>query len=192
MRSLCVFCGSSAGHSPAYAAAARRLGARLAADGVALIYGGGGVGMMGALADAVLDGGGRVTGVIPRALAQRELAHSRVADMRVVPDMHSRKALMADLADAFVALPGGLGTLDELLEAITWAQLGLHSKPIGLLDLNGYFAPLLALIDHAVAEGFVAPDDRRLLLVDSDADQLVTALTRAVAVPRTVLDGLRR
>jgi uncharacterized protein (TIGR00730 family) len=192
MRSLCVFCGSSAGHSPAYAAAARRLGARLAADGVALIYGGGGVGMMGALADAVLDGGGRVTGVIPRALAQRELAHSRVADMRVVPDMHSRKALMADLADAFVALPGGLGTLDELLEAITWAQLGLHSKPIGLLDLNGYFAPLLALIDHAVAEGFVAPDDRRLLLVDSDADQLVAALARAVAVPRTVLDGLRR
>jgi uncharacterized protein (TIGR00730 family) len=192
LNSLCVFCGSSPGRSPGYAAAARRLGSRLAGDGVTLVYGGGGVGLMGALADAVLDSGGQVTGVIPQALAQRELAHARVRDMRVVPDMHSRKALMADLADAFLALPGGFGTLDELLEVITWAQLGLHTKPIGLLDLDGYFAPLLRLIDHAVVEGFVAPDDRRLVLVDGDADRLVDALAHAAAVPRVAIEGLER
>lgn len=192
LRSLCVFCGSSPGHSPGYAAAARRVGSRLAGDAVRLVYGGGGVGLMGAIADAVLDSGGQVTGVIPQALVQRELAHARVRDMRVVPDMHSRKALMADLADAFLALPGGFGTLDELLEAVTWAQLGLHAKPIGLLDLDGYFAPLLALIEHAVAEGFIAPGDRRLVLVDSDPDRLVDALARAVGIPRTAIAGLER
>lgn len=192
MKSLCVFCGSSSGRAPGYSDAATRLGGHLAAAGVTLVYGGGGVGLMGVLADAVIDGGGHVIGVIPDALVARELAHPRVSDMRVVPDMHTRKALMADLADAIVALPGGLGTFDELFEALTWAQLGLHPKPIGLLNVEGYFAPLLALIDHAVVEGFVAPEGRSLILVETDPDRLIDGLRRAVARPRTQLQGLRR
>jgi uncharacterized protein (TIGR00730 family) len=192
MKSLCVFCGSSSGRSPGYSRAATRLGGRLAAAGVTLVYGGGGVGLMGVLADAVIDGGGHVVGVIPEALVARELAHPRVSDMRVVSDMHTRKALMADLADAIAALPGGLGTLDELFEALTWAQLGLHPKPIGLLNVEGYFAPLLALIDHAVVEGFVAPGGRSLILDETDPDRLLDSLRRAVASPRTQFQGLRR
>jgi uncharacterized protein (TIGR00730 family) len=176
VRRLCVFCGSSSGRSPAHAEAARQLGARLAAEGIGLVYGGGASGMMGVLADAVLSRGGQVTGVIPVTLSERELAHPRVADMRVVPDMHSRKALMAELAEAIMALPGGFGTFDELLETLTWAQLGLHQRRIGLANVEDYFGPFLRMIDHAVVEGFVTPADRRLIVTHPDPVVLLRAL----------------
>ena len=179
LRSVCVFCGSSPGRDPAFAAAARELGTRLAAQRRTLVYGGGRVGLMGLVADAALAGGARVIGVIPEALAAREVAHHGLTELRVVPSMHTRKALMADLADAFVALPGGFGTLDELFEIVTWAQLGLHAKPIGLLDVNGYFGPLLALADRAVAEAFVRPEHRRLLVVAAGVPGLLEGLDAA-------------
>src|SRR5262249_11009257 len=150
MKRLCVFCGSSAGGAAAYADAARRFGPALAAHGLGLVYGGGHVGLMGVVADAVLGGGGEVIGVIPQALVDRELAHTGLTALRVVATMHQRKALMADLADGFVALPGGFGTADELFEILTWAQLGLHAKPVGLLDVNGFFTPLLAWVERCV------------------------------------------
>jgi uncharacterized protein (TIGR00730 family) len=171
-----VFCGSSAGRDPAFAAAARELGSRLAAQGRTLVYGGGRVGLMGLVADAALAGGGRVIGVIPEALAAREVAHRGLTELRVVASMHARKALMADLADAFVALPGGFGTLDELFEIVTWAQLGLHAKPLALLDVNGYFGPLAAFADRAVAEAFVRPEHRRLLVVEQSVEKLLAGL----------------
>lgn len=178
MLRLCVFCGSSVGGSALYADAARRLGARLAERRVTLVYGGGGLGLMGVLADAVLAGGGSVIGVIPRALEARELAHPSVADMRVVPDMHSRKALMADLSDAVMALPGGFGTFDELLEVLTWAQLGFHSKPIGLANVGGYFDRFMRVLDHAVAEGFAQEAARGLVDVDGDPARLLDRLSQ--------------
>lgn len=183
LRSVCVFCGSSAGRDPAYAAAARELGTRLAAEGRTLVYGGGRVGLMGVLADAALAGGGHVIGVIPEALAAREVAHRGLGELRVVPSMHTRKALMADLAEAFVALPGGFGTLDELFEIVTWAQLGIHAKPIGLLDVKGYFDPLLAFAERAVADAFVRPEHRGLLVVDTDVGRLLERLEGAPAAP---------
>jgi uncharacterized protein (TIGR00730 family) len=173
---LCVFCGSSVGARPAYAAAGRALGAGLAARAIALVYGGGSIGLMGVVADAALAAGGEVIGVIPRALATKEIAHQGLVDLRVVASMHERKALMTELADGFVALPGGLGTFEELLEVLTWAQLGLHRKPVALLDVAGYFAPLLALVDHAVAEGFVPAENRALLVSASAVDDLLDAL----------------
>jgi uncharacterized protein (TIGR00730 family) len=173
LRSLCVFCGASAGADPAYAAAARSVGSALAARGIELVYGGGRVGLMGAVADAALAGGGRVTGVIPSALVDRELAHSGVTELRIVTTLHERKATMAELADGFLALPGGLGTLEELAEVLSWAQLDLHTKPIGALDVAGYFGSLAAFLDHATAEGFIAPAQRRLLLIDTDLDLLL-------------------
>jgi len=176
VRRLCVFCGAARGRSPRHAEGARRLGERLAERGIALVYGGGAVGMMGVLADAALEGGGQVIGVIPAAMVERELAHPRVGDMRIVPDMHSRKALMADLADGIMALPGGFGTFDELLEMLTWAQLGLHRKPIGLADIAGYFTPFMRLVDHAVVEGFVSPEDRALIAIDPDPVALLDQL----------------
>ncbi|HEX8952116.1 MAG TPA: TIGR00730 family Rossman fold protein, partial [Polyangia bacterium] len=145
---LCVFCGSSPGRSPDYAAAARRVGALLARRGIGLVYGGGNVGLMGIVADAVLADGGEVVGVIPRALVDRELAHGRLSELVVVDTMHERKQRMHDLSDGFIALPGGFGTLDELFEALTWAQLGMHQKPCGLLDVNDFFAPLRAFIER--------------------------------------------
>ncbi|HLY39456.1 MAG TPA: TIGR00730 family Rossman fold protein, partial [Candidatus Binatia bacterium] len=157
MRRVCVFCGSNVGGRDVYAATARALGAALARAGIGLVYGGGSVGLMGLLADAVLAGGGEVIGVIPRALATREIAHHGLADLRIVESMHERKALMTELADAFVALPGGFGTLEELLEVVTWAQLGLHAKPIAVLNVAGYFDGLIALFEHAIAERFVHP-----------------------------------
>jgi len=143
-------------------------GALFAREGVALVYGGGSVGLMGVVADAVLAGGGEVIGVIPRPLATKEIAHQGLADMRVVSTMHERKALMVELADGFVALPGGFGTFDELFEAITWQQLGVHEKPIGILDVDGYFAPFFALVEHAIRERFVRPEYRHLVVRDAD------------------------
>jgi len=183
MRRICVFAGSSLGAHPEYVAAARELGRTLARDGIGLVYGGGSIGLMGVLADSVLDASGEVIGVIPQRLATREIAHQQLADLRVVGSMHERKALMAELADGFIALPGGLGTLEELLEVTTWAQLGLHAKPIGLLDVRGYFAPLITLIERAVAEGFVAAENRGLLIVASDVPRLLAQL-RTYVSPR--------
>ncbi|HTL13649.1 MAG TPA: TIGR00730 family Rossman fold protein, partial [Thermomonas sp.] len=155
MKTLCVYCGSNAGSDPAYAALARTLGTRLARDGIALVYGGGNVGLMGIVADAVLAGGGEVVGVIPQQLVDWEVAHQGVTRLEVVDSMHTRKARMFELADGFVALPGGIGTLDELFEIWTWAVLGLHGKPIGMLDGVGYWGPILASLDHMVATGFL-------------------------------------
>ncbi|HEX9888587.1 MAG TPA: TIGR00730 family Rossman fold protein [Nitriliruptorales bacterium] len=176
LRRVCVFCGSSPGGDPAYAVVARDLGRALAAAGIGLVYGGGTIGLMGVLADAVLEGGGEVTGVIPDHLKRREIDHPGVQDLRVVQTMHERKALMHDLSDAFVALPGGLGTMEELFEIWTWLQLGLHAKPIGLLQVAGYFDGLLGFLDHAVEEGFVQLGIRRLLVDDTDPDDLLARL----------------
>jgi uncharacterized protein (TIGR00730 family) len=174
--SVAVFCGSSSGRDPAFAAAARELGARLAAEGRTLVYGGGRVGLMGVLADAALAGGGRVIGVIPEALAAREVAHLGLSELRVVASMHVRKATMADLAEAFVALPGGFGTLDELFEIVTWAQLGLHAKPIALLEVSDYFAGLRELVERAVADGLVRPEHRSLFHVGGSVDAVLAHL----------------
>jgi len=171
VRRVCVFCGSSPGRDARYAAAAADLARGLVARGIGVVFGGGSVGLMGVLADRVLSGGGRLTGVIPHGLAARELAHRGVPDMRVVPTMHARKALMAELADGFVALPGGTGTLEELFEIVTWGQLGIHHKPVGVLNVAGYYDPLVALLEHAAAEGFVPGG--RLVLVDVDAERLL-------------------
>jgi uncharacterized protein (TIGR00730 family) len=173
MHRLCVFCGSSVGTNPAYLEAARATGRSLARRGIGIVYGGGSVGLMGALADAALAEGGEVVGVIPRALQLRELAHGGLTALHVVRSMHERKAKMAELADGFVALPGGLGTLEELAEILTWAQLGLHARPCGLLDVAGYYGPLIAFLDKAVSEGFVRPDHRRLLVVADDPGALL-------------------
>src|SRR5262245_56565280 len=175
MRHLCVFCGSSAGTRPMYAAAARDLGTLLAARGIGLVYGGGHVGVMGVIADAVLRGGGEVVGVIPQSLVQRELAQAGLTRLEVVDTMHQRKARMADLADGFVALPGGYGTLDETFEILTWAQLGIHAKPVGVLDVEGYWDGLRQLLAHAVAERFVRPEYAALLLF---GDEPATLLDR--------------
>ncbi len=176
MRRLCVFCGSSAGGRPEYADAARDFGRLLGERGLGLVYGGGHVGLMGVLADAVLRAGGEVIGVIPRALVERELAHAGLTELRVVETMHQRKALMADLADGFAALPGGFGTADELFEILTWAQLGLHAKPVGLLNVAGFFDPLLAWADACVRERFLRPEHRRLLLAAETPELLLTQL----------------
>jgi uncharacterized protein (TIGR00730 family) len=173
MKRICVFCGSSRGADSGYVDVARRLGAILAERGLSLVYGGGNIGLMGELADAVLTGGGRVVGVIPEALEARELAHTGVQDLRVVGSMHERKALMADLADAFIALPGGLGTLEEFCEIITWAQLGIHDKPCGLLNARDFFHSLIAFLDHAVTERFLRPEHRALVFVESEPEVLL-------------------
>ncbi len=180
--SVCVFCGSSDGARPAYAAAASALGRTLAERGLTLVYGGSNVGMMRALADAALRAGGRVVGVIPEQLVGWERAHRGVTDLRVVGSMHERKALMVELSDAFVALPGGVGTLDELFEVLTWAQLGLHHKPCGLLDVEGYFDDLVRLIDRARRDGFLYGSAAIPLLDDDPArllDRIVEAETTA-------------
>jgi uncharacterized protein (TIGR00730 family) len=183
LRRICVFCGSRPGAGDAYVAAARSLGRTLAVRGLGVVYGGGNVGLMGELADAALAGGGEVIGVIPEALVQQEVAHTGLTELRVVRSMHERKAQMADLSDAFVALPGGMGTFEELFEILTWAQLGFHEKPSGLLDVGGYFAPLLELLDHAVSEGFVRPRHRALLLHAASADDLLEAFAHRRAAP---------
>lgn len=173
---LCVFCGSQAGARPEYEQAARSVGATLAAEGVRLVYGGGRVGLMGVVADATLAGGGQVLGVIPDPLAIKELAHEGCTELVVVPGMHERKALMAQRATAFLALPGGVGTFEEFFEILTWAVLGLHRKPIGLLNVAGYYDPLLAMLDRSVAERFVRPEHRALVHVGDDPVELVKRL----------------
>ncbi len=173
IRSICLFCGASSGRDPRYAAAAADTGQRLARRGIRVVYGGGRRGLMGAVADAALAAGGEVVGVIPRGLVDRELAHAGLSRLDVVETLHERKARMAAQADAFIALPGGLGTLEELAEVLSWAQLDLHAKPIGLLDVGGYFGAFEAFLDHAVDEGFVAERHRRLLLRDDDLDALL-------------------
>jgi hypothetical protein len=184
VRRVCVFCGASSGRLPAYADAARAVGSALARRGVGLVYGGGRVGLMGAVADAALAGGGEVVGVIPQELVERELAHSGVSDLRVVGSLHERKALMAELADGFVALPGGFGTLDELLEQLTWSQLGLHAKPVGLLDVEGYWRPLIELARHATEEGFVRESDLAAIAVATEPDALLDRLERITRAER--------
>ncbi|MDZ3822921.1 MAG: TIGR00730 family Rossman fold protein [Pseudoxanthomonas sp.] len=176
MQSVCIYCGSSAGDRPGYVELARDVGRLLAARGLRLVYGGGRVGLMGVVADAVLAAGGEAIGVIPQRLVDAEVAHLGLTRLEVVESMHARKARMAELADAFIALPGGFGTLDELFEILTWAQLGLHGKPCGLLDVDGYYAPLVAWADLAAARGFVRPVHRRLLMVGTDIDRLLDAL----------------
>jgi hypothetical protein len=176
LRRICVFCGSSPGSDPAYAAAARLLGGTLAAEGIGLVYGGGNVGMMGELANAVVAAGGKVTGVIPEALMAREVALTELDDLRVVDSMHTRKALMGDLSDGFIALPGGIGTLEEFIEVLTWAQLGLHDKPCALLNTQGYFDTLLTFIDDIVAAGFMADVHRQLVLTADEPVALLDAM----------------
>lgn len=173
---ICIFCGSSSGVRPEYAAAARDTGALLGRRGIGMVFGGGRVGLMGLAADAALAAGGEVVGVIPRTLVEREVAHQRLTAQHVVETMHERKALMAKLTDAFVALPGGAGTYEELFEIWTWAQLGIHRKPLGVLDVSGYFAPLLAMADHAVKEGFMRPEYRAMLQVARDPAELLDKL----------------
>ncbi|MES1255258.1 MAG: TIGR00730 family Rossman fold protein [Acidobacteriota bacterium] len=175
MKRICVFAGSQPGVRPVYTAAAQGLGAALVGRGLGLVYGGGRIGLMGAVADAVLDAGGHVTGVIPQALVAREVAHEGLSDLRVVPSMHVRKAMMAELADGFIALPGGWGTLEELFEVLTWAQLGLHQKPCGVLNVAGYFDGLLAFLDQSVAEGFVRSENHARVVVSEEAGSLLDA-----------------
>ena len=176
MKRVCVFCGSSPGVRKSYALAAARLAENLAASGLTIVYGGGNVGLMGILADAALKAGGEVIGVIPGMLASKELAHSGLTELRVVGSMHERKALMAELSDAFIAMPGGYGTFDEFCEILTWTQLGLKRSPCGLLNIDGYYDHLLKLFDHAVAEQFVKPVHRRMVLDDSDPASLVSRI----------------
>jgi uncharacterized protein (TIGR00730 family) len=176
VKGLCVFCGSSPGADVAYRAAAVDLGHRLAERGIELVYGGASVGLMGAVADAALEGGGHVIGVIPQSLVDREIAHPGLGDLRVVESMHERKAVMAELSDAFVALPGGTGTLEELFEVYTWNQLGLHAKPLGLFNVRGYYDALARFLDHAVQERFVTREHRAMLLVDEGLDDLLDGL----------------
>jgi uncharacterized protein (TIGR00730 family) len=176
IRSICVFCGSSSGLSPAYESAARTFATTIAERGIRLIYGGASVGLMGAIADSALRAGGEVVGVIPRALVDREIAHGGLTHLHVVGTMHERKAMMADLSDAFVALPGGLGTLEELFEVWTWGMLGLHDKPYGVLDVDGYYRPLVRFLDHARDEGFIRPAQRAKLAVERDSIRLLDAL----------------
>jgi uncharacterized protein (TIGR00730 family) len=176
MKRICVFAGSSSGARADYLTAAAELGCVLAGRGIGLVYGGARVGLMGALADAVLAGGGEVIGVIPKALVEKEVAHTGLTDLRVVTSMHQRKALMADLSDAFIALPGGWGTLDEMFEILTWAQLGLHRKPCGLLNVQGYFDRLLSFLDHTVEQGFVRREYGALLSVSDAPATLLDAL----------------
>jgi uncharacterized protein (TIGR00730 family) len=181
LRRICVYAGSSAGARPEYAAAARELGTRLAQAGLAVVYGGGNIGLMGVLADAALAAGGEVIGVITHGLADKELAHGGATEMHRVGTMHERKWRMAESSDAFLALPGGFGTLEEFFEALTWLQLGLHRKPVGLLNVAGFYDPLLAVLEQMEAERFVRPEHRALVLVESDPGNLLTRLAGFVA-----------
>jgi uncharacterized protein (TIGR00730 family) len=176
MKRVCVFCGSSVGNRSIYKDAAIAMGTQLAERGIGLVYGGGNVGLMGVVADAVLAAGGDVIGVIPRSLADREVAHLGVTDLRVVDSMHTRKAMMADLSDAFIAMPGGVGTFEEFFEAVTWTQLGVHRKPCGLLNAGEFYTPLAAFIDQAVTAGFIKPVHRAIVVCDDDPARLLDKL----------------
>ncbi|MFN0009511.1 MAG: TIGR00730 family Rossman fold protein [Planctomycetota bacterium] len=173
---ICVFCGAHSGARPVFARAARDLGAALAGRGIPLVFGGGSVGLMGQVADGALGAGGAAIGVIPQALVDRELAHEGLTELHVVTTMHERKAKMVELSSAFISLPGGLGTLDETFEILTWAQLGFHAKPVGLLNVDGYFSPLLAFLDGAVSEGFVPAASRVRWIEETDPERLISRL----------------
>lgn len=173
MNRLCVFCGSSAGETSRYVEATGQVGTLLAEQGVTVVYGGSRMGLMGRLADATLASGGEVVGVMPRPLMDREVGHDGLTELRVVDSMHERKALMAELSDGFVALPGGLGTLEEFFEVLTWSQLGMHRKPCGLLDVGEYYRLLARFLDHAVTQGFLAASHRAMVLVDDDPEALL-------------------
>ncbi len=176
MRRLCVFCGSNKGKQPAYSAMANELGRYLAVSQIALVYGGGNVGLMGLIADAVMSAGGEAIGVIPQHLAAKELAHEGLTELRVVNSMHERKALMADLSDGFIAMPGGFGTFEEFFEIVTWLQLGLHKKPCGLLNVKGFYDPLLALVTRATEEGFIRTEQSKLVLSSESPPDLITQM----------------
>jgi hypothetical protein len=178
LRRVCLYAGSSPGADPVYAQATAELAALLASRGIGITYGGASVGLMGVLADTALEAGGEVIGVLPRALGSREIGHAGLTRLEIVETMHERKARMAELADAFIALPGGVGTLEEVVEALTWTMLGIHAKPVGLLSVGDYYAPLEALLDQARDAGFVRPEHRALLLSDSDPATLVERLTQ--------------
>ena len=175
MKRICVFCGSSAGSQPEYRACAEQLGAELSRRKIGLVYGGGNVGLMGAIADSVLEAGGEAIGVIPEHLMSREIGHSRLTKLHIVHSMHERKALMADLSDAFITLPGGFGTLEEFCEVLTWSQLGLHVKPCGIVNVLGYYTPLLAMLDHAVEERFLKLQNRALVMTRETPAELLRA-----------------
>ena len=184
---VCVFCGSRSGEQPVYAETAVALGTLLAQRGFGLVYGGGNIGLMGLIADAALAAGGEVIGVIPQHLLEREVAHTGLTRLHVVDSMHTRKALMADIADVFVAAPGGFGTLDELCEILTWAQLGLHGKPCGLLNVAGYYDALLGMFDHATREGFLSAQHRQLIVSETDTQHLIDRLVAAIQPEKDVL-----
>jgi uncharacterized protein (TIGR00730 family) len=185
VRRVCVYAGSNPGAHPE---AARAVAIAMADRGVGLVYGGGRVGLMGVIADAVMVHGGEVIGVIPQSLADREIAHSRITELRIVDSMHTRKAMMAELSDAFVAMPGGVGTFEEFFEAVTWTQLGLHRKPCGLLNVAEFYTPLVAFIDQAVSEGFINPVHRAAVVVDSDPERLLDTLgkVKLPALPKWI------
>lgn len=174
MKSICIYCGSSPGASPLYAQAARRLAKEMVADNIGLVYGGASVGLMGIIADEVLRLGGEATGVIPKALLEREVGHQGLTRLHIVKDMHERKALMAELSDGFIAMPGGIGTLEELFEAFTWSQLGIHDKPIGLLNVNGFYDGLIGFIQHLVNERFLKGQQAGIIMVESDEAALIS------------------
>jgi uncharacterized protein (TIGR00730 family) len=178
MKSICVYCGSNFGERVSYLEAAQDLGAQMAARGITLVYGGGNVGLMGTVADSVLAAGGKVIGVIPQTLVDKEVAHTGLSDLRVVGSMHERKSLMADLADGFIALPGGLGTLEEFCEVATWTQLGLHKKACGLLNIGGFYDGLLSFLNHATEEKFIRPEHRSIVLAEEDPVELIKKLSQ--------------
>jgi uncharacterized protein (TIGR00730 family) len=176
MKKICVFCGSSFGSNKNYSDAATELGNFIAKNEMELIYGGASVGLMGEIASAVLNAGGKVVGVIPKQLIEKEVAHTGLTELHVVDSMHERKKMMADLADAFIAMPGGFGTLEEIFEVVAWGQLNLHSKPLGLLNVNGYYDSLIKFLDHTVKENFIKPEHREMILVDDKPGQLIAKL----------------
>jgi len=183
LRRVCVYCGSTSGNRPSFAVAAAGLGQLLAREGIGVVYGGASVGLMGIVADAALAAGGEVIGVLPDKLFEREVAHAGLTELHTVGSMHERKALMSDLADAFVALPGGYGTIEEVVEAVTWTQLGIHAKPVGLLDVEGYFEHLVAFLDRGVADGLLRTESRSLLLCDDDPVRLLERLRTGAPPP---------
>ncbi len=190
---ICVFCGSSFGRAPAYQEMAARLGDCIAERGIGLVYGGASVGLMGAVADAAVRRGGDVIGILPDALAELEIAHDNLGELRIVQSMHERKKQMADLSDAFIALPGGIGTLEETFEVWTWSQLSIHAKPVGLLNVGGYYDRLIEFLDHVVAEDFVKPVHRDILIADNDPATLIDRLAAAdVPTERKWVDSLKR
>lgn len=178
MKRIAVYCGAKTGLNPAYTFEANRLGTLLATNSIELVYGGGHVGLMGAVSDAVLAAGGKAIGIIPTKLVEMEQAHQKIQDLRVVSTMHERKALMADLADGFISLPGGFGTLEELFEVLTWSQIGYHKKPVVLINMNGFYDSLLKFIDHSIREGFILPEYTNLLQVVQSAEEAVDLLRR--------------